>query len=382
MPDGTLILTDQQKEAVEKAVSFVCEFDEDFDDAFFSISGYAGTGKTTVLKEIIKELEKKKLYALPCAFTGKAALRMRQKGVSDANTIHSSIYNYSKYTNTYHLRNAVEGDYFLIDEASMISKDLWEDILTFCLPIVLVGDGGQLEPVGDDPKLMRKADIVLDKIHRQAEKSEIIQFATSVRLKNPKSFARNRYVKDVILMRGSFSHDKMHKADIIICGYNDTRIETNNEMRSFYGYDGLLVPGEKIICLMNNQSKGFFNGQILTVSEILEDKEETLEVKVKDDLDNETTVLLWKAQFNNKKLLARGKKKVTQNGKERWVPLIPKPDRYLFCDYGYCITCHKSQGSEWDKVLVIDEQCPKLWESARWRYTAITRAAKELYYVL
>jgi exodeoxyribonuclease-5 len=362
-------LTDQQKHAVERATDYLeCKNGK----RYFSIGGYAGTGKTTVLKSIIE----RNPGAIPCAFTGKAALRMRQKDVDGASTIHSLIYKYDKKQNKFWKRDVVEGSYFLVDEASMIPKKLWDDLLFYCKPIVLVGDLGQLEPVGDDPRLMERPDVVLDKIHRQAEGSGIISLASDIRLGND---VKDFYANTVFEKRVSDTDILMH--DIIICGFNKSRLKYNRMKREeldMIDESCLIDEGEEIIILVNNHKLGVFNGQILTVTKIVEDKKDVAIVEVTDGDCEEFRLPLYKAQFNTIKNLARdGKWVKSQYGKKYWKPAIKNQNEYAFADYGYAITCHKSQGSEWNDVLVLDEQCD-IWCDKRWRYTAITRAAKSL----
>lgn len=345
-------LTTEQQSAVDQAVEAI------EDNVLFKIGGYAGTGKTTVAKYIVEALP----GCMPCAFTGKAAYRLRQKGLPAAQTIHRTIYQFGERVKKelrFTLKPDVEGDWFLIDEGSMIPTKVWGDLLTFGKPILLLGDPGQLEPVGVDPKLMHKADVVLEQIHRQAEGNGIIEFATDIRLGI--SPIKSVYGGDVRVLTDDVPrvHD-LKWADIIICAFNRTRIRINKKFRAVKGYTGLLCKGEKIIILKNNPHHGVFNGQILTVELVRPKGDRVTEACCKTDDGETVTLPLLNAQFGNK-------------------PITNHLDQQtVLADYGYCITTHKSQGSEWDKVVVIDEQCPRLWNSRRWRYTAITRAAKEL----
>ncbi|MGV8151626.1 MAG: ATP-dependent DNA helicase [Candidatus Nanoarchaeia archaeon] len=345
-------LTREQSKAIELA-SEAIRYKEDL----FKLGGYAGTGKTTVSRYVMDKLGD--LEALACAFTGKAALRLREKGIEKARTIHSLIYDYDSYEKKFHLKNNIFGDYFLIDEASMLNHILWRDILKFHKPVLLVGDPGQLEPIGDDPGLMKTPDFVLSQIHRQAKDNGIIQFATDIRNKeNIKNNYKNVEIKDY------FSYEDLDIADIIICGYNSTRCEINKKIREIKGYDEILNNGEQIIVLKNDSRIGVFNGQLLTIEKIIEECENSIYARCSDSEDEILELNLNKNQF--------GKLKLEEDKKQRNI---------VYADYGYCITAHKSQGSEWNNVLVIDQQC-KLWDAHRWRYTAITRASKNLTYII
>jgi exodeoxyribonuclease-5 len=377
----TIILTDEQMKAVDGAVDYVRTYLAT-EKPYVSVGGYAGTGKTTVLKSIIEDLDK--FDCLPCAFTGKAALRMKQKGVSDAKTIHSLIYKYDKINNKFWRRPTLEGDYILIDEASMVPRDLWDDLLDYNLPIVLVGDLGQLEPVGDDPKLMSKPNFTLKTIHRQAETSGIISLATDTRIGRAE-WDKTLHYKDCSVLE-NFDFDLMQEKDIIICGFNKTRLRINDSMRVRKNFDTMrtINKNEQIIILSNNPALGIFNGQILTIKEVVKESNDgKLIYVVATDGIEDFKLPLYAPQFGNPKSLARdGKWVKTSGGRKRWAPTVKDSKKFAFADYGYCITCHKSQGSEWDSVVVIDEQWEKAWCPKRWRYTAVTRAAKELTIVI
>jgi exodeoxyribonuclease-5 len=346
-----IILTDEQEHAVNMAVDTIND-----GGMLFKIGGYAGTGKTTVAKSIVEQLN----GVISCAFTGKAAYRLREKGLSNTSTIHRAIYKYDASTMSFELKDDedIEGHYFLVDEGSMVSGELWRDLTSFGMPLILLGDPGQLEPIGSDPALMREPDVILQRIHRQAAGSGIIQFATNVRLCTHQP---GMEYSNVEIFRGHRPSDSdLFWADIVLCGYNRTRHRLNKTVRRLRGLDGLLCVGERIIILRNNYDYGVFNGQILTVESIQEQTtERTLALCSTDD-----GITLPLPLFND---IFGGKTNPFYD------------TSVVMADYGYCITCHKSQGSEWDNVIVIDEQCPK-WDATRWRYTAITRAAENLKY--
>ena len=113
-----------------------------------------------------------------------------------------------------------------------------------------------------------------------------------------------------------------------------------------------------------NSNFNVFNGQILTIESLANNTARTIAAECVTDDGRKVELPLLKSQFGNKPIDARG---------------LNNSQNIVLADYGYAITVHKSQGSEWDKVLVVDEQC-QMWEAKRWRYTAITRAASELKY--
>jgi hypothetical protein len=334
----------------------------DAEDGLYLTDNYIVTHNTTLAHAIFDTIP----GGMPCSLTGKAACRLRQKGIKEARTIHKTIYNVEPYSwrCTKKHRSELDGCWFLIDEASMISEKIWRDLCSYELPIILIGDPGQLEPIGGDPELMHHPDITLTQIHRQAEGNGIIQFATDTRKGHP---WKPEY-PDVTMLRGGKLNPKdMLEADIILCGFNNTRIKCNRKMRQLKGYpkDELLVSGEKIIVLRNNYCHDVFNGQILTVREIVNKDLMTITVKAIDEDGQGHDLPLIREQFDYPGLLDLD----SDETEKEWV----------YADYGYCITTHKAQGSEWDNVIVMN-QISGSWEARRWQYTAITRAAKSLMY--
>jgi exodeoxyribonuclease-5 len=354
-----LKLSEEQQKAVNLAARAV------MDDELFKLGGYAGTGKTTVAQAIADQVP----GCMPCAFTGKAAYRLREKGLM-AQTIHSLIYYPDEATKTFTLRDDVEGDWFLIDEGSMISAELWKDLLSFGLPILLLGDPGQLEPVGNDPKLMHKPDVILEQIHRQAEGNGIIEFATDIRRGTPINpnieVLENIQLgyEDVNISHGKQpTYGDLEWSDVIICGFNKTRVKINQIIRTMKNIRSPTpIEGERIICLKNDRRLGVFNGQMFTIAEIISKEGYYTRASCLNDMGQTQILKLYNPQFGAKKTLG----------------FRDVPKGSVAADYAYCITCHKSQGSEWDNVLVIDEQMPRLWNATRWRYTAVTRASKKL----
>lgn len=356
MTDLCIRYTQQQSDAIGMAVDAVRS-----GNRLFRIGGYAGTGKTTISKAIIHALGGSPAV---CAFTGKASSVLRSKGLDAAQTIHKTIYEFNPKTERFVLKKWVDGDYFILDEASMVSARQWHDMQSFDLPIVAIGDPGQLEPVGEDPRLMENPDVVLSEIHRQDADSAIIQFASHVRF--GKSIRRGRKGEVEIGDRELFENS-LEWADILLCGRNKTRVRINNQIRRRrYGNDSkrVLLPMERVICLANNSQLGVNNGEIYVVETIYEESPAYIKCDLSDcDGDVLPDVVLEKKFF--------GVEKPKREGMPR--------GKTMCVDYGYCTSVHKFQGSEADRVAVLEEQCD-LWDPVRWSYTAITRAAKELRY--
>ena len=355
-----------------------------------TLGGYAGTGKTTVIAELLRRTP----GAAVCAFTGKAAQVLRTKGVEGAQTLHRLIYqpgtvckNCDRWLDTCRADNFQRADegrkdlcpqeekavrfrrvplleygLVIVDEASMLNGRLMRDLESFNVNVLYVGDHGQLEPIGDDPGLMRDPEVRLEQIHRQAEGSEVIRFAHHLRkCGEPGDWRPGGSVQ---LARG-VPHD-IASFDAVLCGFNKTRVAVNRRIRRLRGFTGDLPErGERVICLRNDHERGLFNGLLATVTRVEEDADEDLWLDLVDDVGNEfSRIRALRAQFHEEKPLKNADR-----------------DGPALFDFGYCLTVHKSQGSEWGKVAVL-EQIGSSWNAARWRYTAATRASRELVWCL
>lgn len=369
-PTPSITLTDEQQHAVDLIVAWM----SDPLNTQFKLGGFAGTGKTTIIKTILEVL-RKKYNIVVVAFTGKAVNVLQRKGIP-AQTAHSLMYTCEETSPgvfEFFKKTLLDGspDLIIWDEASMISSDLYKDALSFNKKYLFVGDPGQLEPVGDNPNLMAKPDCTLMKIHRQAENSPIITFATHIRQGG--ALEVRSPVSGLIIRRKSINSEEALSCDQVIVAKNKTRESFNANLRLYKKLQpNTVVEGEKLICLRNNISAGVFNGMILYVKKIHGTKKskrtftEVVDVDCEDETGRKYVHLaLWRKPFLQE--------------------IDPKKDYpprdVVYCTYGYVITCHKSQGSEWSKVLIWDEYMPpQVWDMKRWRYTAITRAAKELIY--
>ncbi len=317
------------------------------------LSGYAGTGKTTTLSNLLPLLPYP--YAL-CAPTGKACRVLHSKGLTSAQTIHSLIYEIVSHrplefrkrrTLPPHLR------LIIIDEASMISTDMLADLLSYSIPLLLVGDSYQLPPISNDPKLFTCGypTFNLTTIHRQLSDSPILSIATTLRT-SPLPLTRVCRDHSSVTSFSSLARTKIdHSTSQFICGYNKTRHRINDIFR-IPSTSALPSVGDKLICLKNNHELGLTNGELLTVTSTTDDNvislinDQGMEYNdIKFDLDTFFT---------------------------REVPRR-SPRDVAILDYGYCITCHKSQGSEFEHVYCFNEP---MGDDNRWAYTAVTRASK------
>lgn len=351
-------------------------------------AGYAGTGKTTLLGAIIHELHNEfegvrgtvpggPLRIAYCAFTGKASNVLRQKlELSEddfCGTIHSLIYR-PILSDRGHLKGwvrceALEYDLIVIDEASMVNEDIFKDLQSFGIPILAVGDHGQLPPVTGTFNLMAEPDIRLEHIHRQAADNPIV--AVSIQARQYGQIAPRVWGPGVYKIETSHLYqaitDTFDPTALYLCAFNGTRSYVNKLYRERIGLRSESpVKGEKVICLRNNRKAGIFNGMtgILRKIEVAGQKSELYQVEIDMDDENKFAGLVSSFQFGQKD--------------------VPK-DWNVFAmgnlfDWGYCLTVHKAQGSEAEKVILIEQRGAGVDDKqfSRWLYTGVTRAKKEL----
>jgi exodeoxyribonuclease-5 len=350
-------LSDEQQLAVFKIAERV-----HFGEKVQTLGGYAGTGKTTC----IRALKACHPDMVVCSFTGKAANILRRKGIDDASTIHSLIYQprkNAKGETVFELRAfppfGARG--FIIDESSMVGETIYKDLLSFGLPCVFVGDHGQLEPIEQGFNLMAKPDYTLETIHRHA--GEIPRFAEWLRVGKPARDFRSESGAVTLLRNGEVKPSQAMSVDQMIVGFNRTRCEFNDKARAALGRTGIVEVGERVMCLRNDRDEGIFNGMQGTVTEV-----ESHDGRLRIDFDTfdglHPHLEVDAGQFGKKK----------GPGKD-----CPRCIHYF--DYAYAITAHKSQGDEWPSVMVFEQECPH-WEHKRWAYTAASRAQQQLFWVL
>lgn len=362
---------------------------------FTVIAGYAGAGKSTLVRFIIEALNVPEEEVCYATFTGKAAQVLLKKGNKNVSTLHKLLYkSFPKPDGTF-VRIPVEEvpyDIVIVDEVSMAPKTIMELLFQYDVHIICLGDPFQLPPVdkNEDNHLLDNPHIFLDEIMRQAQESEIIRLTMDIREGKPLHPMQGNEV--IIVPQQDLNTGMLQWADQVICGTNATRIGINNQMRELSGKSGGPQDGDKVICLFNewdiigSNDDPLINGTIGTINNAFSTfyqlpryvGGQQLSVLVADfNTDNDATfqgLEMDKLMFSTGEYTLDWKTsyKLMKNPKTRH--LLP-----LKFTYGYAITCHKSQGSEWDKVLVIEEKFPfDKEEHARWLYTAATRAAEKL----
>lgn len=369
-------------------------------ERFCVISGYAGAGKSTLVKVIVQNLpgvdpEEDVVYA---CFTGKAAQVLLKKGNKNVTTLHKLLYeSIPKPDGTFFRKPKAEIGYkiVVVDEVSMAPRNIMELLFKHNVFIIALGDPFQLPPVDKDQDngLLNNPDIFLDEIMRQSLDSEIIQLSMKIRNYEPIDYFKGH---DVIIMPKSDLNTGVLKwADQILVGTNATRVAINNQMRDLLGFEkGIIGEHERLTCLRNywdnysdtdapliNGTMGYLSNSYETYYKLppwIKKSNNTIPIIsgnfISEDGDNFGLLNMDK----NYILIGDGfltqKEKYMLGKNLKYQKLIP----YEFT-YGYAITTHRAQGSEWSKVLVIEEKFPfNKEEHARWLYTACTRASSKL----
>lgn len=350
------------------------------DRQVFRLFGYAGTGKTTLARHLAEGVEGDVLFA---AFTGKAAQVLRSKGATKASTIHSLIYR-PKGEETIedeetgkketlpmfslNRQSALsKASLIVIDECSMVDEELGRDLLSFGTQVLVLGDPGQLPPVsGGGFFTEHEPDILLEEIHRQALDNPIVELARQVRMGN--SIMIGDYGDAAkIIAKSDVTSDLVLGADQVLVGTNRTRRRYNERLRQLKGFEGPLpAAGDKLVCLRNDPQKGLLNGSLWQVTSAARTVKPFMNVLVRSEDEGierySAKVKLLKAAFEEP---------------EQEIPWQIRR-RHDDFDYGYALTVHKSQGSQWDDVVLFDESYAFRENRNRWLYTAITRAAAKL----
>jgi ATP-dependent exoDNAse (exonuclease V) alpha subunit len=338
----------------------------------FRMFGYAGTGKTTLARHIADGVDGEVKFA---AFTGKAAMMLRSKGCNDANTIHSLIYRSKTEDDTgdpsftLNRQSDVKNcDLVVIDECSMVDAELGKDLMSFGVPVLVLGDPAQLPPVkGGGFFTEHEPDVMLTEVHRQAQDNPIIRLSMQVR--NGEPLPMGTFGSSSIVRRGDIDKEAMANlvlaSDQVLVGRNKTRRDFNTRMRTLMGRtDPMPVAGDKVVCLRNNKTKGLLNGATFTVKAV--GKARTGMVTMRLDPDD-ISALNVKVSVLPEFFL----------GQEEALPWQARKESDEF-DYGFALTVHKAQGSQWDKVVLFDESFAFREHRERWLYTAITRAAESV----
>lgn len=363
------------------------------------IAGFAGTGKSTLVKFIIDALDVDKDKVAYATYTGKAAEVLRKKGNLNAMTLHKLLYDSIPRQGGGFIRipkKQLDYSIVVVDEVSMVPKTMVDMLLAHRIYILFLGDPFQLPQIDkkETHTLLDKPHIFLDQVMRQAAESEIIQLTMKIRNGEQIDFMNGKEV--IIAPKTSLVTGHLTWADQIICATNASRISLNNQMREILGYSGLPQDGERMICLRNywedfseDGSSSLVNGMTGIIKNPFESfRMAPMYVKMKnhkmdviqgefisDDGKTFNSVEMDKGMITTGEFSLDWRETYALGQlKNKIGDIVPRE-----FTFGYAITCHKSQGSEWDKVLVIEERFPfDKKEHARWLYTACTRASEKL----
>lgn len=381
-------LTKRQEEGLKVAVARYQNREK-----YTCISGYAGSGKSTLVKFIVQALpgidpEEDVVYA---TYTGKAAQVLLKKGNRNVSTLHKLLYESLPRPDGTWYRKPVDHIPYkivVVDEVSMVPQSMIEQLFKYSIYLLALGDPFQLPPIQKDDvnTLLDKPHVFLNEIMRQAQESEIIRVSMDIREGKPLELLDGNEVK--VFNSTDFEDSMLLWADQVLVGTNQMRINLNNIMRRLLGREGGPQDGDKVISLKNEWDILANNGDPLVNGTIgyLKDSYSTY-VDVPRYLGGHRFDVL-RSKFvsdsgalfpeinMDKKMIMTGDK--CCDFKTAWTisrninhkNKLPKE-----FTYGYAITGHKAQGSSWPKVLVVEEKFPfdKL-EHARWLYTALTRA--------
>ena len=395
-------LTRKQEEGLRIAVSRYKD-----NKKYTVISGYAGTGKSTLISFIISALDlNPDMDVAYIAYTGKASEVLRRKGCANAMTAHKLLY-YTRKTPSGGFITVPKKDIgafkvIVVDEVSMLPTKMWFQLLKHGIHVLACGDPGQLPPIArkdEEPlRILDHPHIFLDEVMRQAQDSEIIRLSMDIREHRPIDYFKGSEV--MVIPRHEVNTGMYEWADQILTATNAERYKINKTIRQIQGRGATPEPGDKVISLSNHwdifsndYEANLINGTIGYLGEDFEKIDVYYPLRCARDFPNPVPIL--KANFISEigeeydplnidyTALTTGKLFLSpQNeydlfsAKKRNETLPQEP---LEFNYGYAITVHRAQGSEWDKILVVEERFPfDVEEHTRWLYTAVTRAQSRL----
>lgn len=406
-------LTPQQSRAKDAVLRW---YNDPNSKQTFYFAGLGGTGKSTCVEHIVDEIDGKVLFA---AFTGKAASVMRKKGCTGATTIHRLAYKPAGDPPTAEqlakLRDEIKRLYgvndtgakltadklvdelkiaerenkrsgprfsrndaseikyaklVVIDECSFVDDRVGQDLEAFGTKLLVLGDPAQLPPVyGQGYFTSRDPDVFLDEILRQELDNPIRQLCEKARRNEPLTYGK--YGDSEVVPYGSdVVQERVMAADIVIVGRNRTRHACNAKIRRLLGRADFPTPvaGDRVICLRNDHDLGLLNGTQWKVDRCLPDLDKlTAKIEITSNEDDDRPETLeceaWLHHF-----MAREDELTNVDRRRSKVEL----------DYGNAVTCHRAQGSEWANVVVFDEAKSFGQSASKWRYTAFSRASKQL----
>ena len=398
---SNIILNDGQAKSVEQ-FAYWYRHPESRYRPWFELSGPAGSGKTTVVFSAMEEIGINIEDVLFVAFVGKAALQLRLSGVP-GRTIHSVMYVLKKYIKRVDGKVVYKDgipEYvevfekverlppniklIVLDEGGMVSENHGRDLISFDIPLFVLGDTRQLPPVFGKGMFLNNPDAYLPEIMRQKKDSPIIylsQLATHGIDIPYGTYGMNK--ECIVIRRSELTDEHLRKVDLIICATNTTRDVINWYVRkNIYNINSSNIEiGDKLICRKNYwditlggqyDDIALVNGMIGYVTGINKEsknnRRSNMEIDFRPEFSNNET-------FHD---LPINRKYILSSYEDRQAMFSRYDDNKIF-ELGYCSTCHLAQGSQYDWVLVYNEVFSSSSDyHKRWLYTAITRAKKGL----
>ncbi|SHE77748.1 exodeoxyribonuclease-5 [Loktanella atrilutea] len=347
----------------------------------FRVFGYAGTGKTSIARHFSTGIEGRTVYA---AYTGKAAMVMKKSGCAGARTIHSLIYSVEQDEATGMLQfkwnagsDAADAALIVIDECSMVDASLGADLLRFNRPILVLGDPAQLPPVkarndnGTGAGFFTEVapDVMLTEIHRQAAENPIIRIATDIR--EGREVRAGTFGDCRVTPRENITMGDIKRTDQVLVGRRDTRDTYNRRIREIIGRESAMpVVGDRIICIKNDKKLGIFNGGLFEIAEI--EPQTSMQRS-----DGKHTIRFNSLDMPDRDMIEAEVLTKCWTGDIEGMPWQEKRGTAEFM-YGYALTVHKAQGSQWSDVTIFDESGVFRDDWRRWLYTGVTRAAEKV----
>jgi len=386
-----LEITAEQREALKQVFGWLGSETKDP----FVLGGYAGTGKSTLIAVIRLILKKKRpeWKVAFASFTGKATRVLQTKlreqealiAKDRVSTLHSFLYapimGSNGHIDGWMRKTKFPYQLLIVDEASMITSDIWRDIELTGIPVLAVGDHGQLPPINSSFQLMAEPNFRLENIHRQAAESPILEVARLAR--ETGAIPVKKFSDQVVKYDSQTNEAQVMISDffqtyqddtLFLTGFNNSRVQINASIRAAkWRNPDMPESGDHVVCLKNDWELGIYNGMTGTLQNVQVAKKEgnetiSYEAEVIDELGNVIySGLMMAAQFQHPTTL-----KVTRQQQREIGQLF---------DYGYALTVHKAQGSQARKTIVIEERSKHMDDEQwrRWLYTAVTRAEEELY---
>lgn len=376
----------------EKALDFVDEFMKSNTKKSMVIGGCAGSGKSSIIPFIIDKYRSAHSFEIAydvevCAYTGKAVMVLKRKGIVDAKTLHSFLYRpvvkideEGNKIITYEKKHPFEFNsikLLVVDEASMVNKVMYDFISSLPFKTIYIGDHFQLPPIDDNFNIMLNPDFKMEKVLRQNEDNPIIQLAEMAR--NGQRIPLGRYGSSKNTM--SLSYEDLMKCDQVLTWTNAAKDKINETIRMMKKYDKVNPhKDDKMVVKVNAPQYNLFNGQIVYImNDPKKSKNGAWNVELCDELVyNDPVAMAMLDEYTKVKASIHLSKEEIDAYRSTFIK--NRKNKYqVHLDWGYALTVHSAQGSSWGNVgIILEKRLYHIKDAYRWLYTAITRAENEV----